>query len=1110
MADGQNIISLGYDVDQITAQQKVVIDYLQQTLNLADQLDRRKIAPDITGQSDLNTALAKQKQVIDDLVGTQKNYKEQLDAIQKMEREEISVYEKRQAAGSAQAASLAQEKEALKQRNAEVKNMAIANSAAEGSINQLKANLNLLTQQYDKLSAAERNSASGVELKNSIKSQSDALKQLEIDTGRAQRNVGNYSSALTGYAMTLRGLRGPTKLLGEAFLGSAQAADQLRLVLEHSLQGLAAFFRHKEAKAAAEGADTASTEANTAAQAENAAATATVTTTSEAASVAIGEQATVTVAASEATEVATTATVGLGAVMTGGLILAIAAGVAALGLMIYKIYEWVEADKIAMDKQAELADAMKKTNDELNKEQDYIKDKRNQTRQLLVDELSAAQASGKSQAEILAKKKQIAAFDEETAVKLKSHSNASQEALDKLQTSYIGITAAIRTYNKELEDPHDKYKAETEWKLKDALVMQEQLKDRISTVKTALEAEHKATQEANDIKLEEEKLTAEEIRKINLETVNLEVDLTKKKNALILSDDTSSLEDRLNAIKSNGEAEKRLAEAQKNNVLNNPSSSRSDRIMAKRAAAEKEASIELDVNEQKHTQLKKDAERNMSALIAIRKSLFEAQKSFDEDSLNNSQLSYEKKVLALKDSITQEARIEDLNYQERRSKIKGSDATSKKEIEALEADHQEKIGEIQSKGTQKIIKLQEEELKRILDLKKQEFANSLSAENDKAVQKKTDLIYKQIDAYKKLSDQFLEGKISQDTYEKGKKNLDSHFSTAGVFDEMDKTNSEITLQQSQGNYKSVFQLKEHYAGLEKQLEDIAEQRRLTALKERKDKTKETLDDIVSYEHSASEAIQGIVDGQHEMELNRIQKEMDLNTKQKDLEIENITASSLSAQDKAAAIAIANANAQAKEDQLNKKKREEQVKQAQFDKNMQIFNLGIKLIIDAIEAIANPKKWLDVAADTAGMIAIAAKPIPKYAEGIGIDGKGSHPGGLAMVGEGRNIELVTTPGGNSFIADKPMVLDLPANTIVQPLSSDDINSVMYASMLQNTGRMLAGSGNARINVNNDIIGAKIDNMNRNIVRAIKDQNSSTVVNNTINLGWTEYIKKQVYN
>src|SRR5579872_5948065 len=63
------------------------------------------------------------------------------------------------------------------------------------SIDGLKAKLNLLTQAYDKLSQEERASESGSSLLTNIQETDEALKKLEADTGRFQRNVGNYSGA---------------------------------------------------------------------------------------------------------------------------------------------------------------------------------------------------------------------------------------------------------------------------------------------------------------------------------------------------------------------------------------------------------------------------------------------------------------------------------------------------------------------------------------------------------------------------------------------------------------------------------------------------------------------------------------------------------------------------------------------------------------------------------------------------------------------------------------------------------------------------------------------------------------------------------------------------
>jgi hypothetical protein len=155
---------------------------------------------------------------------------------------------------------------ANQQRTADFKQEIISNESAVGSYNQMNAQLKQLSAQYRALSEAERNTTEGKTLQTDILDKSTLLKKLDGDMGNYQRNVGNYSSAFTGFALTLRGLRGPTKLLGEALGIGAQEADQLRLIIEHSFQALSALFKKKEANAAASAEEAAATAASTAAE----------------------------------------------------------------------------------------------------------------------------------------------------------------------------------------------------------------------------------------------------------------------------------------------------------------------------------------------------------------------------------------------------------------------------------------------------------------------------------------------------------------------------------------------------------------------------------------------------------------------------------------------------------------------------------------------------------------------------------------------------------------------------------------------------------------------------------------------------------------------------
>lgn len=77
-------------------------------------------------------------------------------------------------------------------------------ATSEGSNAKLRAQLSLLTNQYNGLSKAEReNSDVGQRLKTSIRSISDELKANESAVGDNRRNVGNYKEAFGGLIGTL-------------------------------------------------------------------------------------------------------------------------------------------------------------------------------------------------------------------------------------------------------------------------------------------------------------------------------------------------------------------------------------------------------------------------------------------------------------------------------------------------------------------------------------------------------------------------------------------------------------------------------------------------------------------------------------------------------------------------------------------------------------------------------------------------------------------------------------------------------------------------------------------------------------------------------------------
>lgn len=107
---------------------------------------------------------------------------------------------------------------------------ATANKAAQGSNNQLRASLSVLTAQYNSLSEEQReNSVAGQVLQKSIKNITDTLKANEGTVGDFRRNVGDYEGAVTRAANSIQGLRDRLadldKIINETDIGSQRFKD---------------------------------------------------------------------------------------------------------------------------------------------------------------------------------------------------------------------------------------------------------------------------------------------------------------------------------------------------------------------------------------------------------------------------------------------------------------------------------------------------------------------------------------------------------------------------------------------------------------------------------------------------------------------------------------------------------------------------------------------------------------------------------------------------------------------------------------------------------------------------------------------------------------------
>jgi hypothetical protein len=120
--------------------------------------------------------------------------------------------------------AISQQSEVIRLNEKELKNNIKSQKDNSDSLASLRAQLSNNVKAYDSLTKAERESAKGQELRDSIAATTDELKKAEEETGRFQRNVGNYKG-LTNEAGA--GLNRMTGFLGKMSSQVSAVSPQL-------------------------------------------------------------------------------------------------------------------------------------------------------------------------------------------------------------------------------------------------------------------------------------------------------------------------------------------------------------------------------------------------------------------------------------------------------------------------------------------------------------------------------------------------------------------------------------------------------------------------------------------------------------------------------------------------------------------------------------------------------------------------------------------------------------------------------------------------------------------------------------------------------------------
>jgi hypothetical protein len=191
----QQVTGLAAKIKDADAQQAKLVETTKKAA--AAMADESKAAKDLSGAyGELVKQLVKNQVASKDLAAQRKTLadafkagrlseQQYVDSLSKIKEQELQISQSNQ------------------ELNRAIRNIAKESNAAAGSLDQLRAKLNLAMQAYDRLSADEKQSNIGTELRKQIQGLTKDISAQEQLTGRFQRNVGNYASAFKGAGLQL-------------------------------------------------------------------------------------------------------------------------------------------------------------------------------------------------------------------------------------------------------------------------------------------------------------------------------------------------------------------------------------------------------------------------------------------------------------------------------------------------------------------------------------------------------------------------------------------------------------------------------------------------------------------------------------------------------------------------------------------------------------------------------------------------------------------------------------------------------------------------------------------------------------------------------------------
>lgn len=524
------------------------------------------------------------------------------------------------------------------------------------------------------------------------------------------------------------------------------------------------------------------------------------------------------------------------------------------------------------------------------------------------------------------------------------------------------------------------------------------------------------------------------------------IDLEKEAAAYsaVAGDETKSYQERIAALNSFYEKQQQITKAKAGVDLSQPGLTGGERAKINAAKNKELADQERQFNQT----LAKLTEQGLFRQYEIQAEYAKLEQELikrknqdilsDEDATN--QISLEQRLAAAKNLLDAQTKILTAEYELKKKRA----GTNNAELLLLEKQHENALILLTLDSNAQIAGI----IKAAAEKRKQISLESAETMLAALENKQTQAYAKEVMA---LNSALTNKEITLAEYNKRREKLDDDFATQQIKNQIAHTKKLLSYEKDGSKEKEALLKK--VAELELSLDDKTTQKKLGNQQKLRDAQKALANELINLTAS-------LVQGGYDRQKNALEDQIVVIENNKKAEIDRITSSTLSEQEKADKIKIIEAKAQADKEALERRKRQIDMQKAKFDRDRSIFEIGVNTAVAISKAVAEfpltggmPFAAIAAAIGAVQIAAVLAKPLPKFEKGTT-----SSPEGYAITDE-KGPEKYIEPDGKTYMgSDKgPTLRYLKRGTKIIP--ADEAKRAMVGSVIRGTTAVGAPKGDS---------------------------------------------------